>query len=112
MSGRIHRVTMFKVPEPEGQQRLIEAYKVLAQNQKRDGKPYILSTVTGRVIDEQRSHGWTVVNKSEFASIEDMRYYDEACEAHAALKAKAKTFGITGGPAGVLMACFHADATL
>ncbi|KAI1485480.1 hypothetical protein F5X96DRAFT_659837 [Biscogniauxia mediterranea] len=76
-----------------------------------DGRPYILSTVTGRVIDEQRSQGWTVVNKSEFISLEDMRYYDEACEAHAALKTKAKTFGITGGPAGVLTAYFHPDAT-
>ncbi|KAI1497921.1 stress responsive A/B barrel domain-containing protein [Biscogniauxia marginata] len=112
MSGRVYRVTMFKIPEPEGQQELIEAYKVLAQDQKKNGNPYILSMTTGRVFDEHRSQGWTVVNESEFASVDDMRYYDDNCEAHAALKAKAKTFGIVGGPSGILTVYFEAGATL
>jgi hypothetical protein len=53
-----------------------------------------------------------VVAKSEFASLEDMRYYDDADEAHASLKSKAKTYGIEGGPSGVLTVWFEAGASL
>ncbi|KAI0007052.1 stress responsive A/B barrel domain-containing protein [Xylariaceae sp. FL0662B] len=106
MAGPIHRITMFKLPDLEGQQKLIEAYKVLAREQKKDGKPYIISLTAGQVMDDQRAQGWTVVTGIEFANLDDMRYYDDQCEAHAALKSKAKTFGIVGGPSGVLVAYF------
>jgi len=36
------------------------------------------------------------VAKSEFASKEDMAYYDDECAAHKVLKVAAKDFGITG----------------
>ncbi|KAI8632996.1 stress responsive A/B barrel domain-containing protein [Xylariaceae sp. FL1651] len=113
MSGQIHRITMFKLPSPEGQEKLIEAYnELIKQSKKEDGKPYILSMTTGKVMEDPRSQSWTVVNKAEFASMDDMRYYDEQCKAQAELKAKAKTFGISGGPQGIMTVYFQDDAML
>ncbi|KAI8951599.1 stress responsive A/B barrel domain-containing protein [Xylaria longipes] len=111
MSSRIHRVTMFKLPSPPDQQKLLEAYKVLERdNKKEDGKPYILSMKTGVAMSDVRSRGWTVVNKAEFANLEDMQYYDKQCKAHAELKEKVKTLGIQGGvPRGIMVVYFEAD---
>ncbi|KAF3015828.1 hypothetical protein G7054_g6832 [Neopestalotiopsis clavispora] len=112
MAGRIHRVTMFKLPAAEDQQKLIEAYKTLAKNQQKNGKPYILSLTAGIAKKDQRSQGFTVVSKTEFASMDDMKYYDDECEAHQALKSYAKgTLTIEGGPTGVLTTYFEAAAT-
>lgn len=44
----------------------------------------------GPAFEDQRSQGFTVAAISEFASKEDMAYYDNDCEAHAALKGVAK----------------------
>ncbi|KAI0125263.1 hypothetical protein BJ170DRAFT_598084 [Xylariales sp. AK1849] len=112
MAGRIHRVTMFKIPEPESQGKLVEAYKTLSQKQKKDGKPYILAVTAGPVMDDPRTQGWTVVSKTEFASLDDMKYYDNECEAHASLKAYAKGLGIQGGPSGVMTVYFEAGTSL
>ena len=38
---------------------------------------------------EERAHGYTVAVQTTFASLEDVKYYDEQCEAHKALKAVA-----------------------
>ena len=35
MAARVHRVTSFKIPDPANQTRLLEAYKVLAAEQKK-----------------------------------------------------------------------------
>ncbi|KAK1990136.1 stress responsive A/B barrel domain-containing protein [Colletotrichum falcatum] len=97
MAGRIHRVTMFKIVDEGQQKQLIEQYKVLQSAQKKDGKPYILSLVVGHAADDPRAQGFTVVSKSEFASLEDMKYYDEDCAAHAELKAYVKAnLAVTG----------------
>ncbi|KAK2047842.1 stress responsive A/B barrel domain-containing protein [Colletotrichum somersetense] len=90
MAGRIHRVTMFKIADEGQQKQLIEQYKVLQSTQKKDGKPYILSLIVGLAAEDPRAQGFTVVSKSEFASLEDMKYYDEECAAHAALKVFAR----------------------
>ncbi|KAK1953635.1 stress responsive A/B barrel domain-containing protein [Colletotrichum sublineola] len=90
MAGRIHRVTMFKIADEAQQKELIEQYKVLQSTQKKGGKPYILSLVVGHSADDPRAQGFNVVCKSEFASLEDMKYYDDECPAHAALKVYAK----------------------
>lgn len=37
---------------------------------------------------DPRSQGYTLISKTEFASLDDMKYYDTDCPAHAALKAK------------------------
>ncbi|PHH89370.1 hypothetical protein CDD83_6192 [Cordyceps sp. RAO-2017] len=87
MADRIHRVTMFKIPSAGDRDKLLEQYQILQQNSKRDGRPYILSLVVGAAEADARAQGFTLVSKSEFASMDDMRYYDEQCPAHAALKA-------------------------
>ncbi|RYP22708.1 hypothetical protein DL765_001558 [Monosporascus sp. GIB2] len=111
MANGINRVTLFKVPSPEGQQKLIEAFKEMQTGSKKDGKPYILSLSVGQAADDPRSQGWTVVAQTKFASLDDMRYYDEQDEAHAALREKAKGYGIAGGPAGVLTVYFEASVS-
>jgi hypothetical protein len=63
---------------------------------QQDGKPYILSLHAGPVFDDARSQGFTFAAKTEFASTEDMKYYDEDCEAHKTLKANAKPLGLEG----------------
>lgn len=114
MAGRVHRITLFKLPKEEDRQKLLEQYKVVNANAKKvsktpssdqcprrrnpsahrfntqDGKPYILSLAAGPAEPDQRSQGFTLVSKSEFASLDDMKYYDDECEAHQALKAYAK----------------------
>lgn len=52
----------------------------------------------GLLLDDPRSKGYTVVAEMEFASLDDMRYYDTECPAHGALKKKASTLGITEPP--------------
>lgn len=125
MAGRVHRITMFKAPKADDQQKLIEQYKVVdATNQKvrqagrvrgprrliregpqrptwltalhQDGKPYILSLAVGVAEEDPRSQGFTVVCKTEFASLDDLKYYDDECQAHQSLKAVARTLTIEG----------------
>ncbi|KAK3330519.1 hypothetical protein B0H66DRAFT_66029 [Apodospora peruviana] len=99
--GRIHRTTMFKIPDSESQKKLIEAYRVLRKDQEKNGKPYILRVSAGLAIDDPRSKGYTVVASTEFASLDDMKYYDAECAAHAALKKKASTLGVAEPPLAI-----------
>ncbi|KAJ5224055.1 hypothetical protein N7468_008597 [Penicillium chermesinum] len=85
----IERITLFKIPNEADVQRLLNQYKVLASTATKDGKPYILSAAVGRSIDDPRNKGWNVSAKTTFASLDDMKYYDNECEAHKALKALA-----------------------
>jgi len=95
MAGII-RITLFKIPVKENQAKLLDLYRTLAASAKKDGKPYILSLNAGQAYEDQRSQGYTVAAKSEFSSLEDMKYYDDACEAHQTLKAGAKSLGVEG----------------
>lgn len=52
----------------------------------------------GRATEDQRSKGYTVAVQSAFASLEDMKYYDNECPAHAALKKTASGLGIPEMP--------------
>lgn len=61
-----------------------------------DGKPYILSMSVGPAEADPRSQGYTLVSKTEFASLSDMRYYDESCPAHGAVKAFIKELQVDG----------------
>ncbi|KAH8662211.1 hypothetical protein BX600DRAFT_465853 [Xylariales sp. PMI_506] len=79
---------------------------------EQDGKPYILSLTAGRVMDDPRTQGFTIVSKTEFASLEDMRYYDNDCEAHGALKAVGATLNLEGGrETGLMTVYFEASAS-
>jgi hypothetical protein len=117
MADRVHRVTMFKLPSKEDQDKLLNQYKILGAEQQKvsytmlntfssnadthnalqkDGKPYILSMVVGPAEDDARAQGYTLVSKTEFANMDDMKYYDEACKAHDDLKVFVKTLGVEG----------------
>ena len=52
----------------------------------------------GLVTDPERAKGFTVVGKTEFASMEDMQFYDLECPAHQNLKAQAGSMGLTEPP--------------
>ncbi|KAF0329818.1 stress responsive a b barrel domain-containing protein [Colletotrichum asianum] len=97
MADRVHRVTMFKIADEGQKKQLIEQYKKLGDSQKKDGKPYILSMVVGPAVDDPRAQGFTIVAKTEFASLEDMKYYDDECAAHGALKSFVKENLTVGG---------------
>ncbi|KAK4453399.1 hypothetical protein QBC34DRAFT_422079 [Podospora aff. communis PSN243] len=96
-SGQIRRITMFKIPEGENQQKLVDAYGVLAKEQQKGGQPYILSTQAA-VVSDPRSKGYTVVAEMQFASLDDMNYYDNECKAHTNLKKGAMGLGVTEPP--------------
>lgn len=42
--------------------------------------------VAGPAEEGPRTEGYTFVNKTEFASMEDMRYYESECPAHGDVK--------------------------
>ncbi|RYP70711.1 hypothetical protein DL769_004882 [Monosporascus sp. CRB-8-3] len=91
MTKRIHRVTVFKIPNDEDQQKLLDIYREMPQKAIKDDKPYILSVTPGKAFPDQRAQGYTVAVVSVFALTDDMAYYDNKCEAHANLKLFAKT---------------------
>lgn len=63
-----------------------------------DGKPYILAVTAGPAEHDERSLGYTFVCKSEFGSMEDMKFYDHECEAHMELKKVVKSLELNGPP--------------
>ncbi|KAF1843676.1 uncharacterized protein K460DRAFT_316303 [Cucurbitaria berberidis CBS 394.84] len=87
----INRITLFKIPDAEDQEKLLAVYREMPKNAKKDGKPYVISVTAGPAFPDQRSQGYTVAAVSVFASKEDMVYYDNDCAAHAALKKVAKS---------------------
>ncbi|KJZ75172.1 hypothetical protein HIM_05366 [Hirsutella minnesotensis 3608] len=102
MAEGIQRVTLFKIPDPASQERLLSIYKEMPNNAIKNGVPYLASVKAGRTKPDQRSEGFTVAVMTAFKSIEDMRYYDNECSAHAELKEFAKTVH-----QGVLMVFFE-----
>ena len=91
MSGNIHRITLFKIPSKEGQARLTDIYRGMPQRALKDGKPYILSATVGPTYDDARNQGYNLAALTVFESVEDMKYYDNECAAHAELKQVART---------------------
>ncbi|EYE93760.1 Dabb family protein [Aspergillus glaucus CBS 516.65] len=85
----IERVTLFKIPNNDDRQRVLEQFKVLVKSATKDGKPYISNAAVGASFDDPRTHGYNLSVKMTFQSLDDMRYYDNDCEAHKALKAVA-----------------------
>lgn len=102
----IQRITLFKVVDEANIQPMLDAYKTVAEtNQKvvrtdssrnsyplisfeyQDGKPYILEVKARRSLSGDRGKGYTFVAMTRFKNMEDVKYYDEECEAHKKLKA-------------------------
>lgn len=69
------------------------------KNKPQDDKPYVTGKAY-KLYDDARSQGYTFVARTVFESLDDMRYYDEGCEAHAALKKQCGPK--SGGPQNVL----------
>lgn len=62
--------------------------------QKQDGKPYIAYLCAGLSDPADPRHkGYTVIAQSKFKTLDDMKFYDEQCTAHQALKALVKGLG-------------------
>ena len=40
----IHRTTMFKIPNPDNQKKLVDAYRLLEKEQSKDGKPWVIDS--------------------------------------------------------------------
>ncbi|KAK0628573.1 hypothetical protein B0T17DRAFT_614473 [Bombardia bombarda] len=99
--SHIHRSTLFKVPDPENQKKLVDLYRNLERENSKDGKPYIIKVNAGLAKDDPRSKGYTVVTHCEFASLDDMKYYDQECPAHLAIKKAAPGLGLTEPPLAV-----------
>jgi hypothetical protein len=52
--------------------------------------------VVGPAEADQRSQGYTLVSKTEFASLDDMKYYDDECPAHGEVKTLVRTLTVDG----------------
>jgi hypothetical protein len=126
-SQQTYRMTLFKIPRIEDQDKLLEMYRAMPQKalkvrsqmadplhsfipltdstllfSKQDGSPYIVSVKAGKTFADQRAQGYTIAVMTTFASKEDFEYYDTACEAHKELKAFAASVH-----QGNLMVYFH-----
>lgn len=97
MASKVIRITMFKIPKKEDQQKIAGFYKLLSESANKDGKPYILSLAAGPAYEDARSQGFTFVARSEFKDLEDMKFYDEGCVAHQELKKSVKTLSAVDG---------------
>ncbi|KAM3069354.1 hypothetical protein ACMFMG_005460 [Clarireedia jacksonii] len=96
----ITRVTMIKIAE--GNHAIaLKGFENFTKDQKRDGKAYILSMEAGPASGNVREQGFTFVTKSVFKNLEDMRFYEEECEAHNEFKKFLKE----NAPVAGLMTC-------
>ncbi|KAF2400920.1 hypothetical protein EJ06DRAFT_521583 [Trichodelitschia bisporula] len=86
MSGKINRITLFKLPNSEDVETAIAAFTEMQSSSLKDGKPYILSLEVKKLHNDPRSQGYTLISKSSFASLEEMKFYDDHDEAHKKVK--------------------------
>ncbi|PPJ60345.1 hypothetical protein CBER1_10882 [Cercospora berteroae] len=84
----VKRLTFFKVAKEEDIQAVLKEYEILRKNALKDGKPYIVSNVSRRVLNTSSplSEGYTIASQSIFKNHEDHEYYDSKCVAHKELK--------------------------
>ncbi|KAF3040026.1 hypothetical protein E8E11_005499 [Didymella keratinophila] len=92
----IVRMTLFKLSDNSVVKEAIQKYSSLTQDAVKDGKPYIQQATAHQPYDDPRSQGYTLVARTVFNSKADMDYYDNECEAHAAIKTFIKPK--VGGP--------------
>ncbi|KAH6633458.1 hypothetical protein C7974DRAFT_412447 [Boeremia exigua] len=94
--SKVVRLTMFKLSDAAVITETIHRYSSLTQDALKDGKPYIKQATAHQPHDDPRSQGYTLVARTVFDSKADMDYYDNECEAHAAIKSFVKPKA--GGP--------------
>jgi hypothetical protein len=80
-SKPVQRITLFKIPSTEDQEKLLNIYRKMPRT----------AVKAGQAFDDFRNQGYTVAVVSVFKSVEDMKYYDDECPAHQALKKVAKS---------------------
>ncbi|TEY43195.1 hypothetical protein BOTCAL_0375g00110 [Botryotinia calthae] len=96
MAGVI-RITMFKVPSQASRDTILKNYETLSKKAVKNSVPYIVSLQAGESqANDPRTQGYSLVAKTEFKNMEDLKYYDESCEAHKWFKGEIKTLGIEG----------------
>jgi len=49
-------------------------------------------------VEDPRTKGYTVVAETTFANLDDMKYYEDECPAHLALKKASRTLGVAEPP--------------
>ncbi|KAJ4342092.1 hypothetical protein N0V87_001419 [Didymella glomerata] len=94
--SKIVRMTLFKLNDSSVVKEAIQKYSSLTQDAVKDGKPYIQQATAHEPYDDPKSQGYTLVARTVFDSKADMDYYDNECEAHAAIKSFIKPK--VGGP--------------
>ncbi|KAG4033607.1 hypothetical protein MFRU_004g01110 [Monilinia fructicola] len=105
--ANIIRITMFKVPSQASRDSMLKGYETLSKTAVKNSLPYIVSLHAGETQpNDPRTQGYSVVAKTEFKNLEDMKYYEEGCEAHQKFKAAVKTLGIEG------MCCVFYEASV
>ncbi|APA11807.1 hypothetical protein SS1G_05308 [Sclerotinia sclerotiorum 1980 UF-70] len=96
MAGII-RITMFKAPTQSSRDALLKNYEKLSKTAVKNSTPYILSLQAGESQpNDPRTQGYSVVAKTEFKDLEDMKYYEDSCEAHRWFKGEVKNLGVEG----------------
>ncbi|CAK4030676.1 Hypothetical predicted protein [Lecanosticta acicola] len=83
----IQRITSFKFTNESDVPGFLEQYKVLEKENQKDGKPYVLSVNAYPLVSDPRNQGYNVSAVTIFKDMEDVKYYDDQCEAHKNLKA-------------------------
>ncbi|KAF2460652.1 hypothetical protein BDY21DRAFT_280477 [Lineolata rhizophorae] len=86
----VRRITLFKLPEAADVDAALAKYATLKDDAKKGAQPYILAASASRVYDDPRCQGFTICAETSFASLDDMKYYDDECAAHGAIKALIK----------------------
>ncbi|KAI6780499.1 uncharacterized protein J7T54_000138 [Emericellopsis cladophorae] len=84
------------MPRAEDQQRFLKQCRKMAADNQRNGKPYILSMAAGPAEEGPRTQGYTFVSKTEFASMDDMKFYESECPAHGAVKGLLEELKVDG----------------
>jgi len=57
-----------------------------------------MRSVQASVVNDPRAKGYTIVAETEFANLDDMKYYDAECPAHMSLKKNSWGLGVTEPP--------------
>jgi len=83
--SQIVRLTLFPI-DPADFEFVQQAFQTMYISNRKDGKPYMISCTAYKLHEDPRSNGFTVAARTRFASLEDMRFYDDECPAHKGLK--------------------------
>ncbi|OCL10765.1 hypothetical protein AOQ84DRAFT_208966 [Glonium stellatum] len=90
MSKKIFRITLFKIASDADIEAVLPKYAALKETATKDGNQYIIMAKASRTYNDPRNKGFNFGARTVFASLEDMKYYDETCDAHKEIKATLK----------------------